>query len=77
MVDVVDLVFGGAISLLILFMLTPTIANTLGTAVDSVTNTTGLSESQSALITSVLVLSMIVFFILILYAFYKAVDDDM
>lgn len=77
MADVVELVFGGAISLLILYMLTPTIANSLGGAVDAVTNATGLDSSQSDLITSVLVLTMIVFFILILYGYYKSVENDM
>lgn len=77
MADVVELVFGGAISLLILYMLTPTIASSLGSAVDAVTNTSGLDTSQQDLVTAVLVLTMIVFFILILYGYYKSVENDM
>lgn len=77
MADVVELVFGGAISLLILYMLTPTIASSLGSAVSAVTNVTGLSSQQSDLVTSVLVLTMIVFFILILYGYYRSVENDM
>lgn len=77
MADVVELVFGGAISLLILYMLTPTIASSLGSAVDAVTNTSGLDTSQQDLVTAVLVLTMIVFFVLILYGYYKSVENDM
>ena len=77
MADVVELVFGGAISLLILYMLTPTIASSLGSATEAVTNTTGLDSSQQDLVTAVLVLTMIVFFVLILYGYYKSVENDM
>jgi len=77
MADIIELVFGGALSLLVLYMLTPTIATSLGSAVDAVANVSGLSSAQSGLVTSVLVLVMIVFFILILYGFYRSVENDM
>lgn len=73
--EVTGLIFGGVLSLVLLFQMSPTLANSFGAAVEAFQNVTGLSSAQSDTIVGILILILIVFFFVIAYALYLAVES--
>lgn len=65
----------GTIALAFFYLISPTIINFFGTATDAVVNATGLSSSEQDLVSAVLLLTLLLFFLFAVWVMYASVKE--